>query len=83
MDVMDSTNPGISLKSLCAGVLLEPLNEAEVEVAENKVRLLQDIIDKYEEEIKGMKKEIEICEDEINELNKVIITYYRNNFKNF
>ena len=57
MDVMDSTNPGISLKSLCAGVLLEPLNEAEVEVAENKVRLLQDIIDKYEEEIKGMKKE--------------------------
>ena len=30
-----------------------------------------------------MKKEISYLDEEINELNKVIITYYRNNFKNF
>ena len=62
---------------------MDVITEAEVEEAENKVRLLQSIIDKYEDDIKGMKKEISYLDEEINELNKVIITYYRNNFKNF
>ena len=62
---------------------MDVITEAEVEEAENKVRLLQSIIDKYEDDIKGMKKEISYLNEEINELNKVIITYYRNNFKNF
>ena len=56
------------------------ITENEVNEAENKVRLLQCIIDNYKREIKGMKEEIKSIKEEINELNKIIISYYRNQY---
>ena len=56
------------------------LTEEQCNIAENNVRLLQMIVDKNEDTINELQKENEVINEQIDEINKMIMEYYKNNY---